>query len=232
MNVNSRLKDLRGHLKRGRERIRRILTRNRRRRRAIARLEKQLGPRLGVDFAWGRPDPQVLKDAGLTFVCRYYSHDGSKNLSLAEAQGYAKAGLDVVAVWESTANAAAAGHDQGRADAAAALTLAKACGQPDDAPIYFAIDFEATLAQVKGYFEGIATVLPLRRIGAYGGYGVEHELFDAGLIRYGWQTYAWSGGRWEPRAQLRQYSNDHVIDGVGVDYDQSTESYFGQWRPR
>ena len=57
------------------------------------------------------------------------------------------------------------------------------------------------------------------------------HLFDAGLIGYGWQTYAWSDGQWDHRAQLRQYSNGHTIAGVGVDYDQSTAVDFGQWRP-
>jgi len=30
------------------------------------------------------------------------------------------------------------------------------------------------------------------------------RLFDDGKIAYGWQTYAWSYGNWDGRAQLRQ----------------------------
>ncbi len=34
------------------------------------------------------------------------------------------------------------------------------------------------------------------------------RLFDGGKITWGWQTYAWSGGNWDSRAQVRQVQND------------------------
>ena len=49
------------------------------------------------------------------------------------------------------------------------------------------------------------------------------------MIKWGWQTYAWSGGNWDKRAQLQQYSNDRTVGGVSVDYDRSTVDFFGQW---
>jgi hypothetical protein len=68
------------------------------------------------------------------------------------------------------------------------------------------------------------------RIGIYAGYGPVKRAFDAGKIAYGWQTYAWSGGKWDGRAQIQQYSNDHVINGVGLDYDRAVKADYGQWR--
>ena len=54
-------------------------------------------------------------------------------------------------------------------------------------------------------------------------------MFDAGLATFGWQTYAWSAGQWDARAQIQQYRNDQFVDGVGVDFDRATADDFGQW---
>ena len=101
---------------------------------------------------------------------------------------------------------------------------------PGSRPIYFAIDFDAQTASratLNAYFDGVASVLGRDRTGAYGGYWPISRLFDAGKIAYGWQTYAWSGGNWDPRAQLRQTQNG--IWGGGLDADQAVADDFGQW---
>ncbi len=56
-----------------------------------------------------------------------------------------------------------------------------------------------------------------------------HELFNVGAITWGWQTYAWSGGMWEPRAHIRQYHNSVNLAGASVDYNRSMQADFGQW---
>lgn len=188
----------------------------------------------GVDYAWGRPGAAALKAAGARFVCRYLSHDTTgKNLTRAEADALSKAGLWLVVVWETTATRALAGRAAGVADARDAWSQARTCGMPDDRPIYFAVDWDATTAQqphINEYLDGAASVLGRGRVGLYAGYGPIKRAFDAGKITYGWQTYAWSGGRWDTRAQLQQYSNDHRINNVGVDYDRAVAGDYGQWR--
>ncbi|MFC0039791.1 DUF1906 domain-containing protein [Actinomadura rayongensis] len=188
----------------------------------------------GVDYAWGRPGVAALKKAGVDFVCRYFSHDSSgKNLTRAEAEQLCEGGFWLVAVWESTASRALQGRDAGAADAKEAERQAAACGMPDDRPIYFAVDFDASSGQQKkinAYLDGAASVLGTDRVGIYAGYGPVKRAFDAGKIAYGWQTYAWSGGKWDGRAQIQQYSNDHVINGVGLDYDRAVKADYGQWR--
>ncbi|WP_433145023.1 glycoside hydrolase domain-containing protein [Actinomadura nitritigenes] len=188
----------------------------------------------GVDYAWGRPGASALKRAGAKFACRYLSHDTTgKNLTRAEAGELSAAGLWLVVVWETTANRALDGKAAGRADAQAAAAQAKACGMPDDRPVYFAVDWDASSSQqgaINAYLDGAASVLGRGRVGLYGGYGPVNRAFDAGKIAFGWQTYAWSGGRWDKRAQLQQYSNDHTINGVGLDYDRAVKSDYGQWR--
>ncbi|MFA1545634.1 glycoside hydrolase domain-containing protein [Actinomadura chokoriensis] len=188
----------------------------------------------GVDYAWGRPGVAALKRAGVKFACRYLSHDTTgKNLTRAEADDLSDAGIWVVVVWESTAQRPLAGRSAGVADARDAAAQADACGMPDDRPIYFAADWDATASQqdeINAYLDGAASVIGRDRVGLYAGYGPTKRAFDAGKITYGWQTYAWSGGRWDARAQLQQYSNDHTINGVGVDYDRGVKSDYGQWR--
>jgi hypothetical protein len=197
----------------------------------------------GIDWAWGTPKPAALKAAGVKFACRYLSHDPSKNLDPAEAKALAAAGLDIVVVWETTAARALSGRTFGRMDAREALAQARACGIPNGQAIYFAVDFDETAgqaAQVAAYFKGVHDVLDhvgaadMPRsypVGAYGGFWTIKRLFDAKLIDYGWQTYAWSGGHWDTRAQLQQYSNGHTLGGVSCDYNRATADDFGQWRP-
>lgn len=104
---------------------------------------------------------------------------------------------------------------------------------PAGRPIFFAVDFDASSGQeaaISTYLDGAASVLGKAGTGVYGGYTVVKHALDGDHCRWAWQTYAWSGGKWDTRAQLQQYSNDHVIGGVGLDYDRSTKSDFGQWR--
>jgi Rv2525c-like, glycoside hydrolase-like domain len=183
----------------------------------------------GVDWAWGDISATSLKKAGKRFACRYLSHDSGKNLTPSEAKALSKGGIDIVVVWESTGDRALQGHAAGVADAKDAYAQAKACGIPSHAPIFFAVDLEANPASLDGYFAGVASVLGKARCGPYGDDLVCGHLMDQGL-RWAWQTYAWSGGRWEARAQIRQFSNDHTLAGVGVDYDCSTTADYGGWR--
>jgi len=188
----------------------------------------------GIDYAWARPAPADVRAAGYTFAARYLSHDSGKSLSADEATALATAGIDVVVTWETSAKRALSGRDAGVSDATDAQAQATAAGMPADRPIYFAVDFDGTEAQqdsINEYFDGAASVLGQGRTGAYGSYGVVSRLFDANKISWGWQTYAWSHGKWESRAQLRQIQNDAKVAGADCDLDQSQASDFGQWRP-
>lgn len=187
----------------------------------------------GIDHAWGKPGVSALQRAGVRFVCRYLSRDSGKNLSRTEAESLSAAGIWIVVVWETTANRALTGRSGGVADAQEAARQAKACGMPEDRPIYFAADWDASEGQqdeINAYLDGAASVVGRGRVGLYGGYGPVKRAFDAGKMAYGWQTYAWSGGRWDARAQLQQYSNDHTLNGVGVDYNRAVAADYGQWR--
>lgn len=191
----------------------------------------------GVDYAWFSTDLKslipALKARGVTFVARYLSTSPGKNLTLREAQALSDAGISIVLVWETTAQRSLAGRAAGVADAKAARGQATNVGMPVDRPIYFAVDFDASSGQeaaISAYLDGAASVLGKAGVGVYGGFNVVKHALDGGHCHWAWQTYAWSGGQWDGRAQIRQYSNDHIIGGVGLDYDSSQTADFGQWR--
>jgi hypothetical protein len=187
----------------------------------------------GVDYPWSHPGGAALQAAGIEFACRYLSHDTGKNLSRAEADDLAAHGVWCVVVWESTANRALSGRSGGITDAQTALAQATAYGMPSGRPVYFATDWDVTPAQqaaVNAYLDGAGSVLGRGRIGVYGGYYAVKRALDGGHAALGWQTFAWSGGQWDPRAAIRQ-GNQKKINGVSVDLDTALVPDYGQWMP-
>jgi hypothetical protein len=190
----------------------------------------------GLDYSGGRPSHTAMKTAGVAFVCRYIGSQvrstgrSTKWLSPLEANDLHLDGFAIVVVFETTAQRAEGGATAGTADAHTAVAELAYCGLPADLPVYFAVDYDTTVGpHITAYFTAIAKVLGLKRVGAYGGYKVIKALFDAELITYGWQTYAWSGGHWDGRAHLQQYSNNKTIGGASVDYDRAMKPEYGQW---
>lgn len=198
----------------------------------------------GVDYSASRPPLSALKHAGEAFVCRYVGAiTTSFNLTAEEAKAIHAAGLNIVCVFEQGARQAASGYVQAGKDARTADAALAAAGAPKTLPVYFAVDFDVPdyapkstdartkLGPIGEYFAGLGAVLGKSRVGVYGGYWVVKRLFDAGLVTYGWQTYAWSGGQWDERAQIRQYQNGHQIMGASLDLDRAMSSDYGQWAP-
>ena len=187
----------------------------------------------GLDYAWGRPSITAMRGKGVKFVCRYLSHDTSgKNLTRKEAEQLSRANIPIVIVWESTAKRMKAGLNAGKEDAKTAAQMARDCGMPLMAPIYFACDFDATehdQAAISAYLKGVASVIGVARTGIYAGYHVVARCYSRGLVRWIWQTYAWSGGLIHNSANIHQYSNGHNLDGISVDYNHAKKPEYGQW---
>lgn len=183
----------------------------------------------GTD-SYGSVSGAALAGDGYGFACRYLSHDPAKNLTLGEAQDI-MAHATLVLNWESTGYPGN-GFPQGVADAQEAQRQATALGLPG-APIYFSIDYDAAPGDqpvIDAYFAGVASVLGLRRVGAYGGYWVIKRLFDAGGITFGWQAQAWSGGNVDPRIHILQVNSAGYVyvGATQCDLDHSLQSYIGQ----
>ena len=199
----------------------------------IAYVGEEWTVREGIDCVTP-PTPAALRAAGRDFVVRYARSTGSlsKGITAAEAARWKAAGVDVAIVDEVGASRALDGHAAGAADAKGARAAVVAVGGPADGVIYFAVDFDATAAQIAGpvrqYIAGAASVLGAARTGVYGHAGVIGSLVPS-VCTYGFQTYAWSGGALSSKARLYQYNNDQTLGGVGVDYVRAYATDFGQW---
>lgn len=181
----------------------------------------------GVDYSSGRLSSQTLRDNGLAFVCRYVSNPGNgKNLTQPEIADWAAHGIGIVVVFEQGQRNALEGAGRGAADARLAQSQLDTLRIPG-APMYFAVDFEASssqMATVAEYLRAAAGIVGLDRAGVYGSYSVVRNALDQGLVRYAWQTYAWSHGHLDERAHIYQYHNDVRISGVEVDRDRTVGS--------
>lgn len=191
----------------------------------------------GVDYSAGELTAAQCRANGIAFVCRYVSSTATrwnvtKTVRQSEIDDFLANGIGVVLVFESDADDALGGFDQGAANARLADAQARARGLAG-CPVYMAVDFDAVPSQyatVAAYLDGASSVLGLSRIGAYGSHRVITRLFDGGHIRYGWPAYAW-GGTLDSRAHLFQYSGGNVA-GVSVDWNRtvSSDEDYGQYK--
>jgi len=183
---------------------------------------------------------------GNRFIARYYARgDRPKILRLAEAQAIGAAGLSIVAVWESgfPTSTAYFARAQGDADGADAHQRATEIGQPRDTPIYFAVDYDASVADIAGpvreYFIGVAEGLaaapggqPRYQVGCYGSGAVCAAIKAAGLARFTWlaQSRGWRGYASCTDWNIRQGPVTQLC-GVEVDPDEGREP-FGAFQVR
>jgi hypothetical protein len=194
----------------------------------------------------------LAQEGGVTFVGRYISQQATSPMDKREAAYWASVGMPLVAIWETSflrpveGGSDAQNYANGQVDAQAAAKVMGQLGAPSTAPVYFACDdfvqpedpsrwppsrVIASFSDIVPYYKGLRSVLG-DQAGAYGSYTTISGLFDAGLIKFGWQATSFdSDGRLDPRAQLVQYDTTPSNSfGVGqLDYDHATTDNFGQW---
>ncbi|ULL18178.1 DUF1906 domain-containing protein [Paenibacillus sp. H1-7] len=166
----------------------------------------------------------AFKRDGYVFAARYLVPSSWKALSRSEVEIISNAGLQIVSVFETTANRALGGRAAGLSDGATAMALAAQMGQPAGSAIYFAVDFDATptqMATIIEYIKGASSATPNYYTGVYGSYSVVEAVYAAGACSRFWQTYSWSGGRQSDIANIYQYRNDITVNGIPVDLNES-----------
>lgn len=166
----------------------------------------------------------AFKSDGYDFVCRYLVPSGWKRLTLEEAELISANGLQMVSVFETTADRALGGSAAGLQDGATAVQVAAQLGQPEGSAIYFAVDFEATSEQMQEvieYIRGADEASPGFLTGVYGSYAVIEAVRAAGACTHFWQTYAWSYGAKADEIHLFQYENDIMVNGIAIDRNES-----------
>ena len=190
----------------------------------------------GADYAFFPHCPLwALKNAGFKWVGRYVSpepgNDASgKNLTPPELAAIQDAGLGVILFFESWADRMLGGRPAGMEDAAFAEQKVNSLGL-HGIPVYWSADFDVTPGQqqaVNDYLDGVSAVRGAALTGLYGGYYTVKRALDAGKAAWSCQTLAWSGGQWDPRANIRQNLQVRV-GGVFVDPDDAMTADFGQW---
>lgn len=201
-----------------------------------------MGKIVVVDYSVVHPTLAMLKSANVTAVGRYYGQGTApKNLTKAEAQLLSDNGIEIFNIFEYRADQVLGGANQAKEDVALFRKQRDAIGAPY-AACYFAADFDvqdyapnlpdtpehamAKLGPVGRYYEYVHNQMG-EYSGGYGGYYLIKRLFDAGLIKWGFQTVAWSGGKWDSRAQLRQTISTTL--GNEADLDIAERTNFGQW---
>lgn len=187
----------------------------------------------GVDYSYSHPDPAQLAAGGKRFAVRYVGvNTPGKALTVSEVRALRDVGIDLVAVYETTAGFML--NENGAMAARRAYDHARSLGMPKDRPIYFALDIDPRNIDSQGwsyiyrFLNDAAGEIGLSRIGVYGGWHAIDMLVDRHAV-YGWQTYAWSSGRVHSRAHLYQYRNGVALAGGTVDLCKSLTPDFGQW---
>ncbi|HEV2376225.1 MAG TPA: glycoside hydrolase domain-containing protein [Streptosporangiaceae bacterium] len=195
-----------------------------------------------ADYAFSHPTIAQLQAAGVGAVGRYFGQDATndgKDLTAAEAKLLSDAGISIFTIFEYGASQATGGAAQAARDVEVARAQRREVGMPDGRPVYFAVDFDipdyapavkdplAKLGPVGEYFQALhAEMGP--NVGVYGGYWAVSRVLNAGLASWAFQTVAWSGGQWDPRACLRQGGQTAL--GGAVDLDTPERADFGQWK--
>jgi hypothetical protein len=173
---------------------------------------------------------KTIAAAGYQFVCRYLVPEqyAWKRLTKSEAEAISQTGMNIISVWETTADRAAGGASAGKPDGVAALKEAQSIGQPLGSAIYFAVDFDAQPKHydaIERYLRAAGEAIPGYEVGVYGSCAVVEEMIRRSAARHAWQTYAWSHGQKSQHANIYQYKNGQQMAGITVDLN---ESYGGE----
>jgi len=174
-----------------------------------------------VDYSYARPSMQSIKDYGANGAMRYLGTD-SRCITVAERNSLQGAGLGIGLIWETTASRPLDGWNAGVNDAHSANREADAIGAPGNIPIFYAVDFQPTTAQLTGpvaaYFSGVLSVGG-RPVRAYGCASVmQHLCGECGFFPDSWQCGAWSYPGTAPGTPIHDGGYDLVLSPYASSY--------------
>ncbi len=178
------------------------------------------------------PHIPKIKDAGIGIVIRYFGSSAWKCADKAECDALKKAGIDIAAVYETTADMMLSGYEGGVRGAIAVEKGLAAAGAPKDAFVYFACDTDTHIyAAVEDYLKGAASILGAARVGIYGSYDICAHALGNKRAAKAWQTRAWSAGKRLAAAALYQDNGSTAYGELGFGYDINLVQMpdVGQW---
>ena len=181
-----------------------------------------------LDFSYARPGGTALNAAGVTSVGRYLATDG-RGITLPELTEYLNCGISVWFIKENAARGMLNGYGQGQSDAQAAQDQLSMLGQPN-AAVYFTADFdiqENQYAAGDSYLQGVASVIPVTRIGLYA--GIAYLNHAAGLYTYQWKIASSSFDHGQlPDTQLHLIQTLDAVPIPNTDYNIMVQANHGQ----
>ncbi len=189
----------------------------------------------------------LLKAAGVATIIRYLDPIGPSNpkcIKPAEARAIAAAGLRLALVCEGWGDFAHGGISAGAGerDGVWCAQYAASVGAPKNACVYFAVDADASTAQIRKlvlpYFSAIGAAFQARaaryRAGVYGSGTVCAAVAAAKLADLSWLSCStgWSGSKAYLAANkwaLRQHTPTRIA-GIDCDPDDANGN-FGDFAP-
>jgi Domain of unknown function (DUF1906) len=185
-----------------------------------------------------------LKAAGIDFVFRYYSqttHQPEKRLTQGEAEALSASGIQIGVVYEDGPTSLSYfSTTRGHQDGVNAYHAAAQLHQPPESAIYFAVDYDAALADIAGaisdYFQGVnqgmsdaAAGNNSYQIGIYGsGAACDFLKTHSPFVQYSWlaESTGWLGSKhyaaWDVNqaiatTDLCSFSTDGYEENVALD---------------
>lgn len=184
---------------------------------------------------------QALSNLGMKFIGRYLP-GSNYPITVAEKNLLLSKNISIVSIWEkgSPTTASYFSSSRGTSDAKQAIAGAAKIGQPAKTPIYFAVDYNPTAADVSGVINNYVTAIiaEFNRqnnpyvVGLYGS-GAVLEHFRSRII-YTMLANArgWRGTTAYSRFYIRQYLPTTVQSGSGSFSIDPNEAYTfaGYWK--
>lgn len=180
----------------------------------------------GIDCAapLSKAAAEAIKAAGYDFAGRYLVPAvgtlARKALTRREAEAVTGAGLDLLTVWETTADRVKGGAAAGTSDGKRALECARDIGMPARGIIYFAVDYDAPtgdLPVIEDYLRAARAQTAEYEVGVYGPYKVIEYLAQRKVCRGYWQCVGWSEGKVSPHRNVYQAQWGKTVAGISVD---------------
>ena len=191
----------------------------------------------------------AIRDAGYSFVGRYYRPNVNNGLSTTELTYLHNAGLSVFPYYQHNHNSAEDfTYANGVTAATSAYAKALSLGQPRGTSIYFAVDFDATLSEVSGcvtnFFNGVVSKMDelgdvngrVYNVGVYGGTRVCDGLAVSDVKsrtlacawNYNPSYYGWTNFQY---ASQEDGAYETIISGIPFDVVVSKSPHGGGWAP-
>ncbi len=172
-----------------------------------------------------------IKSGGYSFVARYYFSGISRvktKMSYSESKHLSSMGISLVAVFENAADHASYfSLGQGTLDGASAYSYAAhTIKQPEQTPIYFAVDYDASEQDLQQriipYFKGVRQSRGNYFVGVYGSGFICKRLKELGLVSYTWlaQSSGWSESKTYTDYNIKQGATT-TFAGMDIDTDIS-----------